>query len=106
MGRIERSAAARADLISHYVYLAEEASEAIADRFLDRAQDSFALLADQPEIGPAVPTKDTALAGMRKWRVKEFDRFLVFYMPIEGGVRIVRLLHTAQDWWGLLDLAD
>jgi toxin ParE1/3/4 len=106
MGHIERSAAARADLISHFVYMAQEASEAIAVRFLDRAQESFGLLAEQPKIGPAVPTKSPALAGTRKWRVKDFDHFLIFYTPIEGGVRIIRLLHTAQDWYRLLDLPD
>jgi len=106
MGRIERSAAARADLISHFVYLAQEAGETIADRFLDRAQESFGLLAEQAQIGPVVPTQIPTLVGVRKWRVRGFDRFLIFYIPIEGGVRIIRILHSAQDWWGLLDLAD
>ena len=106
MGRIERSAAARADLIGHFVYLAEEASEAIGNRFLDRAEESFNLLSNQPQIGPSVPSKLPALAGIRKWRVKDFDRFLIFYVPIEDGVRIVRVLHAAQDWWGLFDLSE
>jgi len=44
MGHIERSAAARADLISHFVYMAQEASEAIAVRFLDRAQEFWPAL--------------------------------------------------------------
>lgn len=106
MGRVERSVAARADLIGHFIYLAGEAGETIADRFLDRAQESFGLLAEQPQIGPIVPTQIPALAGVRKWRVKGFDRFLIFYIPIEGGVQIIRILHSAQDWWGLRDLAD
>jgi len=32
--------------------------------------------------------------------------FGLLYIPIEGGVRIIRLLHTAQDWYRLLDLPD
>lgn len=106
MGRVERSTAARADLIGHFVYLAQEAGETVGDRFLDRTQESFGLLGENPQIGPAVPTQNPALAGVRKWRVKDFDRFLIFYVPIEGGVRIIRVLHTAQDWWRLLDRAD
>ncbi len=106
MGRVERSAAARADLISHFVYLADAASEAIGDRFLDRALESFDLLAGQPQIGPVATSQIPALASVRKWRVKNFERYLIFYIPIEGGVRIIRILHTAQDWWRLLDLAD
>jgi toxin ParE1/3/4 len=106
MGHIERSTAARADLIGHFVYLAEEASEATANRFLERAEGSFNLLRSQPEIGALVPTQLPALVGVRKWRVKDFDRFLIFYVPIEGGVRVIRVLHAAQDWWGLFDLEE
>lgn len=34
MLRVVRSPAARADLIEHYLYLTEEASQAVAERFL------------------------------------------------------------------------
>lgn len=106
MGRIERSTAARADLIGHFVYLAEEASEATANRFLDRAEASFGLRGSQPEIGASVHTQLPALSGVRTWRVKDFDRFLIFYAPIEGGIRVIRVLHAAQDWWSLFDVAE
>jgi toxin ParE1/3/4 len=46
------------------------------------------------------------LEGTRKWRIKDFDRFLIFYTPLEDGVRVLRVLHTSQDWWSLLGLAD
>ena len=106
MGRIERSASARADLIGHFVYLAEQASEATANRFLDRADESFGFLGSQPEIGAPVPTQLPALSGVRKWRVKDFDRFLIFYVLIGGGIRVIRVLHAAQDWWSLFDMAE
>lgn len=107
MPGIDISAAAKADLVDHFVYLAEEASEAVADRFLERAQESFALLSAQPMVGAPLSLRSPALAGMRKWRVKDFDRFLIFYMPRpNGGVLIVRVLLNSQDWWKLLGLAD
>lgn len=106
MTRVELSEAARADLVQHFVYLAEEASEAVADRFLVGVETSFKLLATQPLIGPVIPTRLPELVGTRKWRVKEFDRFLIFYLPLPDGIRVVRLLHTAQDWWRLLDLPE
>lgn len=105
MARVELSEAARADLVHHFVYLAEQASEDIAERFLDRAEASFGLLSGQPMIGPVVPTRMPELAGIRKWSVKDFDRYLIFYIPTPDGVRIIRVLHAAQDWWRLLDLA-
>ena len=70
------------------------------------AEISFGQLAGQPQIGSAVVTQNLALAGVRKWRVKSFDRHLIFYLPLEGGVRIIRILHTAQDWWNLLELTQ
>jgi len=41
---------------------------------------------------------------MRKWSVDEFENVLIFYMPRPDGVSIVRVLHEAQDWWGLLGM--
>jgi toxin ParE1/3/4 len=51
MGRVYRRPAARRDLIAHYRYLAENAGEALADRFLSQAQASFDDLLRQPGIG-------------------------------------------------------
>ena len=46
--------------------------------------------------------KDSELAGIRKWPVKDFESFLVFYLPHHRGVTIVRVLHGHQDWWRML----
>lgn len=106
MPRISKSAAARADLIAHYVYLAEEATEAVADRFLANAKTSFATLAEQSKIGAPLKLSNRALSGLRKWRVKDFDRFLIVYKPRQDDILIVRVVHTSQDWHRLLSLVD
>jgi len=49
--------------------------------------------------------RSSDLAGLRKWRVNEFDNYLVFYKPRPDGVSIVRVLHAARDWWSLLGIA-
>ena len=51
MATVYRRPAARRDLIAHYVYLAENAADATADRFLSNAEASFNDLANQPKIG-------------------------------------------------------
>jgi toxin ParE1/3/4 len=51
MPRVYQQPAARNDLIEHYVYLAEEAGQDTADRFMDNAAASFVLLATQPKWG-------------------------------------------------------
>lgn len=48
---VYKRAAARRDLVTHFVYLAENAGLDTADRFLANAERSFAELAEQPEMG-------------------------------------------------------
>lgn len=105
MPHVYRQPAARSDLIEHFVYLAEEAGEVVADRFMDAVDSSFNLLGTQPKIGALLTLRSTELAGIRKWSVSGFDRFLIFYLPRPNGVTIVRVLHASTDWWGLLGLA-
>ena len=52
MPRVFKRAAARRDLVEHYVYLAENAGEAIADRFLACAEASFVSLSEPPKWVP------------------------------------------------------
>ena len=102
MPSVAKREAARRDLVEHFVYLAENGGLNVAERFLDRAEASFADLARQPMIGAPLTLKHPDLAGMRKWRIKDFDNYLVFYQPRPNGVSIVRVLHAARDWWSLL----
>ena len=96
--------AARRDLVEHFVYLAENASLDTAERFLAHAEASFDDLAGQPTMGAPLTLKRPELAGLRKWRVKDFDNFLIFYIPRPDGVSIVRVLYATRDWWGLLGM--
>ena len=97
---------ARRDLIEHFVYLAENAGLAVAEQFLTNAESSFNTLSANPWMGSLLTLGNQELAGMRKWPIKGFDNFLIFYMPRHDGVSIVRVLHAAQDWWGLLGLVQ
>ena len=92
--------------MEHFVYLADSASLATAERFLSRAEASFNVLAGQPLIGAPLRLRHPDLAGMRKWRVKDFDNHLVFYLPRHDGVAIVRVLQATQDWWSLLGIEN
>lgn len=104
MPKVYQRAVARRDLVEHFVYLAENAGLDIAERFLTNAATSFNELADQPMIGSPLTLRHPELAGMRKWRVNDFDNYLVFYLPRSDGVSIVRVLHAARDWWSLLGI--
>jgi toxin ParE1/3/4 len=103
MSVVMTKATAKRDLIEYFVYLAENASVDIADRFLVNAEASFRALSQQPLMGSPLTLRHPDLTGMRKWRVIDFDNFLIFYVPRPDGVSIVRILHSAQDWWTLLE---
>ena len=106
MSKVYLRAEARRDLDEHFFYLAENVDLDIAERFQTNAEVSFNDLAGQPMIGVLLTLRHPALAGMRKWRIKDFDNHLVFYLPRTDGVSIVRVLHAARDWWSLLGLSD
>ena len=104
MPAVQIREAARRDLVDHFVYLAENAGLEVAERFLERAESSFGDLAGQPLMGAPLTLKHADLAGLRKWRIKDFDNHLIFYQPRSNGVSIARVLHAASDWWTLLGL--
>ncbi len=35
--------------------------------------------------------------GIRRWRVNDFENFLIFYRPIDDGIEVIRVLHGARD---------
>ncbi len=73
-------------------------------RFLDSARDSFVALGDTPYMGGRVGSQKPAFDQLRKWRVSGFAHYLIFYLPVDGGVDILRILHGAQDWWQTLGI--
>lgn len=104
MPAVRQRAAAKRDLIDHFVYLGEKAGLVTADRFIAKAEATFNDLATQPLIGAPLTLKHPDLAGLRKWRVDDFDNFLIFYLPRPDGFSIVRVLHATRDWWRLVGL--
>lgn len=104
MSQIFKRAPAKRDLAEHFEYLLKQAGLDTADRFLENAERSFELLADRRELGSKLAVQRSELAGIRKWRVKDFEDFLIFYQPKENGVSIVRVLHASRDWWTLLGI--
>ena len=106
MPRVGQREAARRDLVEHFTYLAEEAGLDTAERFLTHAEATFRLLATQPYMGAPLPLRRPELAGLRKWRVDDFENFLIFYMPRQDGISVVRVLYATRDWWSLLGLAS
>lgn len=82
------------------------ADKEAALRFVDSARASFDALGNAPHLGPAVPTRNADLGALRKWRIAGFPNYLIYYRPEEEWVRILRIVHGAQDWWQALHIAS
>ena len=90
MARIIRAPAAQADAVEIWAYIAED-NPAAADRLPDRIDTLVRTLATQPYLGKTLAKLAPNL------RFMHIGAYLIFYRPVEDGVEIVRLLHSARD---------
>jgi toxin ParE1/3/4 len=78
-------------------YLEEQAGLDTAERFLDQLMISFQALADMPRMGFLCGFRKPSARRLRRWPVKEFENWLIFYQPKRDGVDIVHVIHGARD---------
>ncbi len=91
MARITRSKLARTDLRDIWLYIAQD-NVAAADRVLDRLDRTVAMLAENKLLGQQ---QDQLREGVRRFVA---GNYLIFYEPLEDGIRVVRVLHAARRW--------
>ncbi len=103
MAEVFVRARARRDILSSAEYLEEHGGVEIAERFLDATQSTFEALARIPKLGVLCAFRKPALRRLRRWPVKGFENWLIFYQPRRNGVEIVHLIHGARDIESLLD---
>lgn len=84
-------------------YLEEQAGLETAERFLSQLRASADELAEMPRLGRLCGFKRPGLRQVRRWPVKGFANWLIFYLPARGGVEILHVLHGARDIEHLLD---
>jgi toxin ParE1/3/4 len=90
------------DLIELATYIAEDNLDA-SDRFLAAAEATFNQLAKMSQIGKLCHFSNPLLAGIRQQAIKGFKKYLVFYRPIDLGIEILRVIHSARDIEAILD---
>ncbi len=90
MPHVTRRPLAEADILEIWDYIADD-NPAAADRWVDQLDAQFRLLATQPKIGRA---RNELAAGVRSFPVA---RYVVFYVPLDDGIDVVRVLHGARD---------
>ena len=103
MAEVFVRARARRDILLNAEYLEEHGGMETAQRFLDATRSTFEALAKMPKLGVLCAFRSPALRRVRRWPVKGFENWLIFYQVRRNGVEIVHLLHGARDIESLLD---
>ncbi len=91
------------DLDDCFTYISQDNPE-IALQFFDSTRLTIAQIARMPGIGSIFFTKNDRLQGLRKWSVKDFRKYLIFYIDRGEVVEIVRILYATRDISSILDL--
>jgi toxin ParE1/3/4 len=99
MPRIIIRPRAQIDLAEIWEFIAED-SQARADSFLDRLDQSFHGLAGNPRIGRA---RGELSPNLRSFPV---GRHVIFYLALADGIEIVRVLHGARDLDAIFNADD
>jgi len=94
--RVLKHRAAMRDLAEHFDYIALD-SEAAALRFYSAAEASFRDLAQNSTMGVACEFRAPKGKGLRRWRIKGFENYLIFYRPFIDRIEITRVLHGARN---------
>jgi toxin ParE1/3/4 len=90
--------AARREIDEIVAYYIETASDGIALRFRKATLKTFRMLAARPFLGVVAKVRSLHLKRVRMWRVREFEDYLVFYLPLEDGIQVERVIHAARDY--------
>jgi len=97
IGRLTLRPRAWRDITEHLAYLEDQEGLELAERMLGALQFSFAELANMPKIGSPCSFKAPSLRSLRRWPVKDFENWLIFYLTTRRGVEIIRVLHGSRD---------
>lgn len=87
---------ARQDLIEQFAFI-DERSQETADRFLEMFDRTLGELSKMPEMGSPQQFNNPHLKGVRRWRIHDFEKHLIFYRPVDDGIEILRVLYASRD---------
>lgn len=88
--KFELTESARTDLKEIWSHLAKFNYDS-ANKALGELTKKFNLLAENPKLGR---THDEFIINLRSFLYK---KYIIFYFPIENGVEIYRVIHSARN---------
>jgi toxin ParE1/3/4 len=92
MPEIHLTPLAKEDLIDIWVFIAlENNSPMNADRFINKLENAFFKLAQNPKIGR---NRSSRTPGIRSWPL---GNYLIFYKPNPDVINVVRVINAKQN---------
>ncbi len=91
MAHVLFSDSAKTDLLEAWLFIAEESIDA-ADGVIEAIHQEAQTLSLQPLMGRL---RSELAEGVRSWPTS--TRYILFYVPDEDGVMVLRVLHHARD---------
>ncbi|MEM9538439.1 MAG: type II toxin-antitoxin system RelE/ParE family toxin [Cyanobacteria bacterium P01_E01_bin.42] len=93
------------DIDEHFEYIARYNFDT-ALKFFDATRQTCARLAIMPGIGSVYPLQNPSLVDLRKWPIKDFENYLIFYLFNDEILDIIRILHGARNIEMILENQD
>lgn len=93
--RIVITPKASLDIDEYFAYIAQENPDT-ALLFFDSVRETVAQLARMLGMGSRYPLENLRLQGLRKWAVKGFKKYLIFYFERDESIEVVRILYAGK----------
>jgi len=90
MSRVRKRPQAESDLDEIWWHIAQENPDA-ADQLLDRMDERCNTLAQFPFIGAS---RDELMLTLRSLPV---GNYVIYYLPLDDGIEVIRVLHGSRD---------
>lgn len=71
--------------------------------FIDACEDTFNQLAAMPQLGSPREFENSRLRYVRMWRVKGYEKYLVFYQATRTSLKLLHIVHGARDYKTLFE---
>ena len=99
----QKTAFAQNSIREHALYFEENVSLTIAERYLDAVEETLTFLCKEPGIGSPSDFSHPRLKNTRRWPVRDFENYLLFYQDTEDGILLLYVFHGKQDINSILD---
>jgi toxin ParE1/3/4 len=97
VNQIKTRSSADRDIEREAINIANYAGVEAGLRFYEACDQAFLLLASQPGMGVVKDFENPIFAGMRMWRLKGFEEYLIFYRPTQSGIEVMRVVNGSRN---------